>query len=166
MGTSQTDTTKLNQNSQPKIIIAADHRGRDLAELIVSDLKLKAYEVANLSPAQIDPEDDYPLIARAAVLELLKQSSQDDVAAKLILICGSGHGMCIAANRFKGIRAAVGFSLDSIQKAVQDDAINTLCLAADDFKLGNNTWKGFIKTFLNTKLKGDSKYSRRILELG
>jgi ribose 5-phosphate isomerase B len=141
------------------ITVASDHRGTDLEQKLTHYLQSQSLEVQSASPKNHNPEDDYPLITGQAVKEYLKSSGS---SGRLILICGGGHGVCMAANRFKGIRASLACSVDSITAARADDDINTLCLAADFLP---QNWAEIVNVFLQTPFKEDPKYARRKQEL-
>src|SRR3712207_3685938 len=87
-----------------KIYIGADHHGFALKNSLVSYLRANGYDVTDEGDDKLNPDDDYPQFA-SRVVSAMKAS--DDNHPKGILICGSGQGICIAANRFKGIRASV-----------------------------------------------------------
>src|SRR3990167_2096902 len=110
-----------------KIFVGADHNGYDLRKQLVSYLTRAGYEVVDEGEAVLDPNDDFPVFAGRVVMDVLGSSDKD---ARGILICGSGQGMCMAANRFKGIRAALGYDKDSVRSARNDDNSNVLCLPA------------------------------------
>jgi len=78
-----------------------------------------------------------------------------------ILICGSGHGMCIAANKVKDVRAVLGYSIEGAELARRDDDANVLCLAGSI--ISSDHAVAIVKKFLETKLRTDSnRYARRI----
>src|SRR4051794_27070686 len=87
-----------------KIYLGADHNGYDLKRRLRVYLERNGYDVSDEGDISRDPQDDYPQFA-AKVVMAMKQS--DDPEPRGVLICGSGQGICIAANRFKGIRASV-----------------------------------------------------------
>lgn len=142
------------------IFIAADHRGFELKNKLIDWLRSEKYQVIDCGNTVFDPEDDYPDF----VLKLAKAlSKKKNTRALGIVICGSGVGVSIAANRFKGIRCALGFNKDQIKHACENDHINVLALASDylDFEKA----KDFVKTFLTTKPIIKEKYLRRIKKL-
>src|SRR5688572_27603179 len=110
-----------------KIFIGSDHNGFHMREALVEHLRKSGYEVEDEGDKKLDPEDDYPLFAAKVVVHVLTSSDQEP---RGILICGSGQGMCMAANRYKGIRAALGYDLESVRSARNDDDANVLCLPA------------------------------------
>ena len=136
------------------VFFGADHRGFELKNKLVEYLQEKNIRVEDLGNYEYDSEDDFSDFAQKVVEALLQtQNSQG------ILICGSGIGMCVAANRYKGVRCALGFDLEEIRHGRENDHINMLALPSDyiDFEKA----KTFIDAFLETKQKKDEKYLRR-----
>lgn len=144
------------------IFIAADHRGFALKNKLIEWLRSKKYKVADRGNTVYNPDDDYPDYSSAVANNLLATASVANGALGII-ICGSGVGVSIAANRFKGVRCALGFNVEQIKHARENDHINALALPANyiDF----STAKKFIKTFLTTKLIRKEKYLRRIKKI-
>ncbi len=87
-----------------KIYLGADHNGFALKQKLADYLRDQGHEVTDAGYKQLDPGDDFPEFA-AKTVRAMRSSGQAD--PKAILICGSGQGMCIAANRFKGVRASL-----------------------------------------------------------
>src|ERR1700753_1531237 len=102
------------------IYIAADHRGFYLKEAIMKELKKDGYEVFDVGNPESSPDDDYPTFA-AAVAEKVSGTG-DEVRG--IVICGSGFGVDIVANKFKGVRSALAMSADHIRAGRHDDDVN------------------------------------------
>lgn len=140
------------------IYLASDHRGFYLKELIKNNLNLLNYQVIDLGSYERDVNDDYPLIAFELVKKVL-----EDKKNRGIILCGSGVGVCIAVNRFKGIRGAMSDNENVIKAARQDDDINVLCLPADF--ITEEKAISIIKIFLLTEFKNKEKYLRRIKQL-
>lgn len=143
-----------------KIFIGADHNGFALRNALMTYLQRAGYQVVDEGDETFDPEDDYPIIATRLVKDLL---GSGDPEARGILLCGSGQGMCMAANRFRGIRACLGYDLVSIRASRNDDDANILCLPAKT--LDKDQLNVFVETFLNTKFAAAPRFSRRIQEL-
>lgn len=143
-----------------KIYLGADHNGFYLRNTLLKYLKKAGYDVVDEGDKELDPADDYPIFAQKTVRDIL---TSDDPEARGILICGSGQGVCIAANRFKGIRAALGYDRESVRAARNDDDVNILCLPAD--VLEKDTANMLVETFLNTPFGAASRYIRRIREI-
>lgn len=104
--------------------MAADHRGADLLQKLVPRLEADGFPLTVHENPEIS--DDYPRAAQAVA-----QAIKTDPNARGIVLCGSGIGVCMAANRFKGVYAAVAHSTDEIRTALEHDHINVLCLGAD-----------------------------------
>lgn len=141
------------------IFIASDHRGLELKNYLIEYLQNKDIRVEDLGPYEYNPSDDYPDFAKK-VAQAVSQNPEHFFG---ILICGSGVGMSISANRFKNIRAGLGFDLSQVKHARENDHINILCLASDylDFQKAAQ----LVDVFLNTPIKNEEKYLRRIKKL-
>src|SRR6266849_4976678 len=107
-----------------KIAVAADHGGYPIKERIIRDLIGSGNEVSDLGTNSTDPVD-YPDYAKAVADAVLQGRAE-----RAILICGSGAGACVAANKFAGIRAATCHDVFSAHQAVEDDDCNVMCLGA------------------------------------
>lgn len=143
-----------------RVFIGSDHQGFQFKKKLIESLKKDGYEVVDKGAETIDPDDDYPIYVKKVVLALQGSDEDND---KGILICGSGHGMCIAANRFKGVRAILGYSKDSVYEGRNDDDANILCLAAHNYRTG--TYSDIVETFLKTEFAAAPRYIRRIREM-
>ena len=136
-----------------KIIIGADHRGFSLKEKLKQKLSsnFEVIDVGTDSEASVD----YPDIAQAVVNQIY-----DKNADKGILICGSGVGACVAANKFRGIRAGICHDVFSAHQGVEDDDMNVLCLGSGI--VGESLAVEIINSFANAKLKPEERYLRRL----
>ncbi len=108
-----------------KLVIAADHAGFPLKEEVRAYLSNKGHEVIDLGAYEIEPRDDYPDYAERAGLAL-----QSGKAQRGILICGSGVGVCVAANKIPGIRAGMCHDTYSAHQGVEHDDMNVIVLGA------------------------------------
>jgi ribose 5-phosphate isomerase B len=144
------------------IFIAADHRGFELKNKLIDWLKSERYQVIDCGNTIYDQEDDYPDFAFRAAKSFLKVANKKSSSLG-ILICGSGIGVSIAANRLKGIRCGLCFDVEQTIHAKENDHINFLALAAD--YLDWEKTKKIVKAFLETKEKKKGKYLRRIKKL-
>lgn len=137
------------------IIIGSDHAGYDMKEKIKEKLKEENYEYLDVSPDYIEG-DDYTDI----VNNVCSKMRQDD---KAIMICGTGIGSAIAANKYKKIRAAICYDEYTAKYTRLHNDANMLCLggrtslANDDNKLYD-----IVKTFLNTEFSGEERHVRRL----
>lgn len=143
-----------------KIYIDADHNGFEFKQALIRDLQHSGYEVIDVGKKQLDPNDDFPLAAGNVAHEVL---GSDDKDAKGILICGSGQGVCMAANRFKGIRASLCWDNREAKAARNDDDSNVLCLPARMLSLDKA--KVITHVWLTTPFAGAARFKRRIAEL-
>jgi ribose 5-phosphate isomerase B len=138
------------------IYLGADHRGYNLKEEIKKSFKLDDIEFKDLGNLNYDENDDYPDFVKKVAGEVLSNPKEN----KGILLCGTGIGMSIAANKFKGIRAGLCLSGYMAKRAVEEDDINILCLAADITDIG--TIKKIIKEWLKARFKDEERYKKRI----
>jgi len=143
-----------------KVYIGSDHNGFKLRAPLVSYLQKQGYEVVDDSTGELNPDDDYPVFARKVTADMLASSDNE---ARGILICGSGQGMCMAANRFKGIRAALGYDRESVRAARNDDDANILCLAVRSLEAEGG--HDLVDTFLRTPFAAAPRFTRRIQEM-
>lgn len=143
-----------------KIFIGADHNGFHLRNSLIEYLRRAGYDVVDDGDQRLDPEDDFPVFATAVVKDILSSNDSDP---RGILICGSGQGMCMAANRHKGVRAALGYDLESIRSARNDDNANVLCLPAK--LLEKDKVNVLVETFLNTPFAAAPRFARRLSQL-
>lgn len=144
------------------IYVGADHRGYGLKEVVLEYLKKAGYTAEDVGDTQFDPEDDFPVFATAATTKVLTSADPDPRA---ILICGSGQGMLMAANRIKGIRAGLGWSVDAAKGIRNDEDSNVLALPADLFAKEHRQAFVVIEAWLNTPFAGAARYVRRKKEL-
>ena len=108
-----------------KLVIGSDHAGFPLKEEVRAYLAKQGHEVIDLGAHSIDPLDDYPDFAEKVGLALT-----DGMAKKGILICGSGVGVCVAANKMPGIRAGMCHDTYSGHQGVEHDDMNVVVLGA------------------------------------
>jgi ribose 5-phosphate isomerase B len=143
-----------------KIFIGADHNGFEYKQQLSEALEMAGHEVVDEGDLTINPEDDFPQFASKVVGELL---ASNDPEAKGILVCGSGQGMCMAANRFKGIRASLCWNQNEARSARNDDDSNILCLSSKYTSLDEAGT--IMATFLSTPFAGAPRFVRRIQQL-
>jgi len=143
-----------------KIYIGADHNGFDLKQELTEELTRAGYAVVDEGNTNENPDDDFPQFA-AKVVAAINASDDDDPRG--ILICGSGQGMCMAANRFKGIRASLVWSDGEAHAARNDDDSNVLCLPAR--YVDAQTAIKLAEVWLATPFAGAARFRRRIKEL-
>jgi ribose 5-phosphate isomerase B len=138
------------------LYIASDHAGYQLKKYLTRYLKVQLKrDFEDLGPEEYDKEDDFPDFAAKVAR---KVASKKDALG--ILICGSGQGVCITANKFKGIRAILGYSIEAAELARKHDFANVLCLAGR--VLSNEHAIAIVKTFLENEPKQEKRFLRRI----
>jgi ribose 5-phosphate isomerase B len=136
------------------IAIAADHGGFQLKAILVAYLRTLGHIVLDLGTNSPDPVD-YPDVALS-----LAQALHDKKAERGILLCGSGVGAGVAANKFPGIRAAVCHDTFSAHQGVEDDNMNVLCLGARI--IGPELAKEIARTFLSASFSNAERHVRRL----
>lgn len=140
------------------IFIACDHAGFELKKKIVKFLVKSGYQISDSGPCKLDLNDDYPDYGFALAKKVVSAKNN-----KGILICRSGIGMSIVANKVKGARAAVCLDEAQAQKAREHNDANVLVLAADFTSL--DKMKKIIKKFLQTCFSGEERHLRRIKKI-
>lgn len=144
-----------------KLYLGSDHGGFDLKQMLVHYLSTKQdLDVEDVGDKRLDPGDDFPQFATKAVHGILTSSDSDPRA---ILLCRGGQGMAMAANRHRGIRAAVCWDEHSAEKSRLDNDSNVLCIPAD--VLSVNQVKDIIHKWLSTPFSRTARYIRRNQEL-
>jgi RpiB/LacA/LacB family sugar-phosphate isomerase len=111
------------QNHGEKVLIASDHAGYEMKEYLKGYLKRRGIVFEDLSAPQLDPADDYPLFGFKVAQEISRGNCRQG-----ILLCGTGIGISIAANRYKGVRAALCTSPDMARMAREHNDANVLVL--------------------------------------
>ena len=139
-----------------RICISSDHAGFEIKEFIKELLIKSKISTIDLGPLS-NKSVDYPDYAKKVSNRVSKRKS--DVG---ILVCGSGTGMAISANKTKGIRAAVGYNIKSTQLSRQHNNANILCLGARLIK--RKEIKKIVSIFLKTKFEG-GRHKRRIKKI-
>ena len=140
-----------------KVIIGADHRGYKLKDKIIEMLRESGYTVTDIGAKKYDPDDDYIDFAVKVAEEVSLQN------IKGIIICRSGIGVSIAANKVDGIRAGLCTTLKQTRLARTDDDINILCLSAELVSEEKNF--KIVKKFLETVFSSDERYINRIIKI-
>ena len=141
------------------IYLGADHRGFELKEKAKQWLTELGYQFKDCGAFEYNKGDDYPDFAKAVAEEVVGTAG-DTENNRGILFCGSGIGVCIAANKIKGVRAGTATSSKQIKAAVSDEDLNIVAISSD--YTDEKTAKNVIKTFLETKFSGEERHIRRI----
>ena len=141
-----------------QVYLGADHRGFKLKEKIKKWLEEWGYEIKDMGASEFDLEDDYTLYAEKVGSIVGKEKG-----ARGILLCGSGVGVDVTANKFDGVRASIGKTPEQIKAGRSDDNMNILVIAADYTK--EDEAKKMVKTFLETKFEGKARQKRRLSDI-
>ncbi len=147
-----------------RVYLGADHQGFFLKNKVRDYLTKAGYQITDYSNEELDPDDDFPKYAKLAAKRVVDEKDDTDVA---ILVCGGGQGMCMAANRIKGVRAIVASSVEDATYGRNDNDANVLCLPARvlDREYNIPLWRDIVDTFMNTPFAGAERYIRRNREL-
>jgi len=137
-----------------RIVIGADHRGYELKDEIAAALKRDGHQVLDVGTNSAESVD-YPDYARA-----VGEAIVDGRAERGILVCGSGVGAGIAANKMRGVRAALCHDTYSARQGVEHDDMNVLCLGAR--VVGGALAMELVKAFLTARFKGEERLRRRL----
>jgi ribose 5-phosphate isomerase B len=135
--------------------IAADHAGYELKDYLITHLQQQGVEVLDPGSHVLDPEDDYPDVAEA-----LTESVASGQVGRGILICGSGIGASVAANKHPGIRAGLAHDSYSARQGVEHDDMNVLVLGSR--VIGQELAKELATVFLNAVFSGEERHARRL----
>jgi ribose 5-phosphate isomerase B len=138
-----------------KIAIAGDHAGYPLKSFLAAHLKAQGHKVEDLGTDSPDLPVDYPDFA-AKVADAVIHGS----AARGIVVCGSGVGACVAANKFNGIRAAICHDTYSARQGVEHDDLNVLCLGAR--VIGPSLAQEIADAFTQAKFSNETRHVRRL----
>lgn len=137
-----------------RVAIGADHAGFLLKEIFIRLLKEDGHDVLDLGTFSADPVD-YPDFALAVGLAV-----QDGSADRGILLCGSGAGVAVAANKMKGIRAAVCHDSYTAHQSVEHDDVNVLCIGPR--VIGESLAVELARLWLNARFTGEERHVRRL----
>lgn len=139
-----------------KIFVGADHRGFELKSRVVELLRARGEEVHDVGAAELLPEDDFNDYAIEVSKAVLANPGSFGV-----LLCGSAQGVCMQANRFKGIRAAFCRNFAEAEATRKHNDANVLCISADLEKQNSTNFEETIMAFLDTSFLGLDRYIRR-----
>lgn len=140
-----------------KVFIASDHAGLAAKDELKQVLNTE-YELVDLGPEELNPADDYPIYAKKVA-----EAVNTEAGSRGILVCGSGQGMAIAANKFKGIRAAVVWNEEVARETRADNDSNILSLPARF--LTHIQAMDITKTWLTAPFSNQERHQRRINEI-
>jgi ribose 5-phosphate isomerase B len=141
-----------------QIAIGSDHGGYPLNETIISDLEKAGHTIVDFGTHDGTQPDDYPDYARK-VGDAVQKGEVD----RGIIVCGSGAGASIAANKVHGVRACLCHDTYSAHQAVEHDNMNVLCLGARI--VGVELARELVKAFVSAKFSGEERHVRRLAKV-
>lgn len=136
------------------VAFGADHHGLALKKELVTRFQGE-YEILDLGASTFDPDDDYPDFVLAVAQALASQR-----VGRGILVCGSGVGACVAANKVPGVRACLCHDTYSTHQGVEHDDMNVLCLGAR--VIGLELAAELVAAFLEASFSGEARHRRRL----
>ena len=138
-----------------KVAVGADHAGFDLKGEIVRWLESEGHLVTDIGAHELDPNDDYPDFS-VAVAKVIRSGE----AERGIIICGSGVGASITANKVKGIRACLCHDTYSARQGVEHDDMNVICIGGR--VIGIELAKAVLDAFLDANFLPEPRFQRRL----
>jgi ribose 5-phosphate isomerase B len=138
-----------------KIAVGADHAGFELKQTLLNEIVSLGFEVIDLGASQYDALDDYPDFA-----EVVGECVASQHADRGVVVCGSGVGACIAANKIKGVRACVCADTYSAHQGVEHDDMNVLVLGGR--VMGIEVVKEVLRAYLHAQFSGEPRHVRRL----
>lgn len=141
-----------------KLVLASDHAGFPMKSFVREILVEHCDEVISLGAESEEPVD-FPDVTRAAVGLVVSGKAE-----RAVLVCGTGAGACIAANKIAGIRAAVAMDTYVARQMVVHDNVNVLCLGA--WLIGPQIIRDVVRTFLSAEFSTEEHFRRRVEKIG
>lgn len=141
-----------------RIALAADHGGFELKEQLARALRTSGYDVVDYGAYSLTPSDDYPDF----VVPLAKAIARKEVE-RGVVICGSGIGACIAANKIPGVRAGTIHEGYSARQGVEDDNMNVICLGGR--VIGYALAWYLVQIFLSAQFSNAERHMRRLAKV-
>jgi ribose 5-phosphate isomerase B len=138
-----------------KLVVASDHGGVPLNETVIEELRRLGHDVVDLGTHDANNGDDYPDYAEA-----LGRKVASGECERGVLICGSGVGACVAANKVHGVRAGLCHDTYSAHQGVEHDNCNVLCLGAR--VIGRELGLELVRTFIAARFTGEPRHKRRL----
>ncbi len=138
-----------------RVAIAGDHAGFELKRELAAMAREQGHEVVDLGAYEFDPLDDYPDFAVRAA-----QAVARGEAERGVVVCGSGVGASVAANKVVGARAAMCHDTYSAHQGVEHDDVNVLCLGAR--VVGVEVAREALEAFLRARFSGEERHVRRL----
>jgi ribose 5-phosphate isomerase B len=141
-----------------RVYLGADHAGYELKVHLANHLAKREYEVVDVGPKAFDPDDDYPAFCLHTGARVVA-----DPGSLGVVIGGSGNGEQIAANKVRGVRAALAWSVELAQLARQHNDANVVGIGARQHTLDEAT--AIVEAFLTTAFSGNERHARRIAQI-
>jgi len=140
------------------VALGSDHAGFPLKASVAAVVQSAGHSVLDLGASSVQPDDDYPVYS-----ERVAKAVQTGKANRGIILCGSGVGASVAANKVRGIRAALCHDTFSARQGVEDDDMNVLCIGAR--VVGPSLAAELVTAFLNAQFSGAERHRRRLAEV-
>ena len=137
------------------VALGSDHGGFALKAVVAGAIQTAGHDVLDCGATSLEPEDDYPDFTAAVARAMI-----DGRAERGIVVCGSGVGAAIAANKFRGIRACLCHDTFSARQGVEDDSMNVLALGAR--VIGPSLAEELVKAFLDATFSNAERHRRRL----
>ena len=141
-----------------RIAIAADHAGFEMKNVLADHVRSLGHELTDLGACTYDASDDYPDFSEKTGIAI-----QTGTADRAVLICGSGVGASIAANKMKGVRAGLCHDTYSAHQGVEHDNMNVLVLGSRI--IGIELARDLVKTFLAARFSDEERHKRRLAKV-
>lgn len=138
-----------------KVVLAADHRGFKLKEALKRFLSMRGHEIEDVGAFEYSSGDDYVDFVEKAIIKVRREDGK-----RAVLLCGSGHGMNIVADKYKGIRAALAFNRQVAVQSREHEDSNVLILASD--WLDEAQARDIVLDWLETRFMGEERHVRRL----
>ena len=148
--------------SRIRIHIATDHAGLETSRTLAAHLRANGHDVQDHGPASFDPDDDYPAFCINAAKAVVRDQ-RAGVAALGIVLGGSGNGEQMAANKVRGVRAALVWNLSTAKLARQHNDANVIAIGARQH--AEDEVRALIDAFLAEPFSGEARHVRRIAQL-
>lgn len=141
-----------------RIVIGADHAGFTMKEELAATIRNLGHDILDVGAHSADPSDDYPDFAEAVGKAIVEGRGDRGV-----LICGSGVGVSVAANKIPGVRAAVCHDAYSAHQGVEHDNMNVLVLGSR--VIGIELARELVRTYLGAQFSGEERHRRRLAKV-
>ena len=138
-----------------RVYLGSDHAGFELKQHLVTHLKASGHDVVDVGPFSYDPDDDYPTYCLATGAKVV-----DDPGSLGVVVGGSGNGEQIAANKIKGVRAALAWNTETAKLTRLHNDANVVGIGARMHSIEDATT--IVDAFLGTEFSGEERHARRI----